>query len=80
MTTVITSVKYSDGSSDSDLKTEKGESVPPLGQPFQDTKRYFWQKSKERDLDAIATQVYRPRDSFLGVTFHINFGDLAKRL
>ncbi|SPO01687.1 related to permease of the major facilitator superfamily [Cephalotrichum gorgonifer] len=56
MTTVITSIKYSDGSSDSDIKTKGGSSIPPLGEPFHDTKKYFWQKAKDHDLDAIATQ------------------------
>ena len=56
MSTVLTSIKYSDASSDSDRKSE-GSTIPALGEPFQDDRRFFWQKAKEHNLDAIATQV-----------------------
>ena len=56
MATVLTSIKYSDSPSDSDLKSD-GSQVLPLGEPFQDDRKFFWQKAKEHNLDAIATQV-----------------------
>ena len=56
MSTVLTSIKYSDTPSDSDFKPE-GTAIPPLGEPFQDDRRFFWQKAKDHNLDAIATQV-----------------------
>lgn len=64
MSTVLTSIKYSEATSDSDLKSE-GSAVPPLGEPFQDDRRFFWQKAKDRNLDAIATQVYLSTLHFL---------------
>lgn len=49
--------------------------VPPLGEPIDTRKKYFWSKSKIVDLDAIATQpsvyddptlakLYRPRSDW----------------
>lgn len=57
MATVLTSIKYSDSPSDSDVKSESS-SVPPLGEPYEDNRRFFWQKASDNNLDAIATQVY----------------------
>jgi hypothetical protein len=48
------------------------EEIPPLGESIDTERKYFWQKSKPVDLDAIATQrsvyddptvaeLYRPR-------------------
>ena len=56
MATVLTSIKYTDSPSDSDVKSD-GASIPPLGEPYQESKRFFWQKSSDNNLDAIATQV-----------------------
>ena len=56
MSTVLTSIKYSDTPSDSDLKSDRS-AIPPLGEPFQDDRKFFWQKAKDHNLDAIATQV-----------------------
>ncbi|CAK7216386.1 hypothetical protein SBRCBS47491_002806 [Sporothrix bragantina] len=72
--------------SDEDLATSSGDDktpqvlvssvdIPPLGEPINTTRRYFWEKSKPLDLDAIATQPsvyddpalaikYRPRDDW----------------
>ena len=58
MATVLTSIRYADSPSDSDVKSE-GSPVPPLGEPYQNNKRFLWQKSSDHNLDAIATQVRR---------------------
>lgn len=78
-------------SSDEDLGTSSGEDkktpqvdvnainpasdIPPLGEPIDTSRRYFWEKSRPLDLDAIATQPsvyddpalaikYRPREDW----------------
>lgn len=63
MSTVLTSIKYTDSPSDSDVKSE-GSSVPPLGEQYQDEKRFFWQKSSGNNLDAIATLVCHQPSQF----------------
>lgn len=64
MSTVLTSIKYSDSPSDSDVKSE-GSSIPPLGAPYHVEKKFFWQKSSDNNLDAIATQVCRQPPQFI---------------
>lgn len=47
-------------SSNDDKKTPQvavnAVDIPPLGEPIDTSRRYFWEKSKPLDLDAIATQ------------------------
>ena len=51
------------------------DEIPPLGEPIETKRRYFWSESKPVDLDAIATQrsvyddpklaeIYRPREDW----------------
>ncbi|PKS08553.1 hypothetical protein jhhlp_004939, partial [Lomentospora prolificans] len=60
MATVISSIKISDSSSDSDsIEKKNGVTVEvnPLGKPYKDTRKFFWQKRvRNEDLDEIATQ------------------------
>jgi len=60
MATVISSIKYGDSLSDAESVEKKNDStveVAPLGKPFNDTRRFFWEKKiKSEDLNAIATQ------------------------
>ena len=60
MATVISSIKISDSSSDSDsIEKKNGVTVEvnPLGKPYKDTRKFFWQKRvRSEDLDEIATQ------------------------
>jgi hypothetical protein len=45
-----------DSKTDGDDSSTSGSSIPPLGEPIP-VKKFFWQKSKPYDPDAIATQV-----------------------
>ncbi|CAI4212329.1 unnamed protein product [Parascedosporium putredinis] len=60
MSTVISSIKITDTSSDSDTNEKKDGvtvEVNPLGKPFKDTRRFFWQKQVNKEsLDDVATQ------------------------
>lgn len=60
MATVISSIKYGDSSSDAESVEKKNDTtvvVSPLGKPFEDKRRFFWEKKiKNEDLNAIATQ------------------------
>jgi hypothetical protein len=60
MATVISSIKYGDSSSDSESleKSNIRVEVAPLGEPYKETRRFFWQKKSGTEVsdDSIATQ------------------------
>lgn len=58
MTTVISSLKFPESSSDSDSRSNAGDPpIPPLAEPFKDDRKFFWQTPSNQESSAIATQV-----------------------
>lgn len=62
MATIISSLKFPDSSSDSESsqnpKGNAGDSqIAPLGEPYNDERKFFWQKPSAKQSEAIATQV-----------------------
>lgn len=57
MTTIISSLKFPESSSDSDSKSNADASIAPLAEPFKDDRKFFWQTPSNQESDAIATQV-----------------------
>lgn len=64
MTTIISSLKFPDSSSDSESgRNLKGNAedprIAPLGEPYKDDRKFFWQRPSAKQSEAIATQVGR---------------------
>lgn len=76
MTTIISSLKFPDSSSDSESgRNPKGNAedsqIAPLGEPYKDDRKFFWQRPSAKQSEAIATQVGRtsstPAETLLNV-------------